>query len=387
MKMITTKSQYDELIEKIRDNIEWYEKRNFDDKVFNLRLDNGEKLKIIFSHNSVAHLLGIQTEYLKTTGLFPSDSYDILKQLCNDSYRLYNQVVQGHITYDSFISDYASEKLEGFQNICGIDLYNMEFVCKYSKEYSYITGYPQLEADYYIGYRNNNSLYILGLKRNGAYYYPMTNRYIDCKDEEGLKFLKQMLENQKLTMPVLSSIYFKESGTYSRNLYLDYQKKAAKLRTINNYAKKYNSSVDVSVGYSYVLEKLLKQFDSKNVLFPALKSIFEKVSKRIRIDLTDIELEFGELPEDILVLIDSYNSSLNVDISAALDEHTKLVEEENQKLRESNGKNLEELEELKRQLLEAKNTINTLQSENSEYKQREEETVSAMKRIYRMKFD
>ena len=157
-----------------------------------------------------------------------------------------------------------------------------------------------------------------------------------------------------------------------------------KLRTINNYAKKYNSSVDVSVGYSYVLEKLLKQFDSKNVLFPALKSIFEKVSKRIRIDLTDIELEFGELPEDILVLIDSYNSSLSVDISAAVDEHTKSVEEENKKLKESNSRHLEDLEELKRQLLEAKITITSLQSENSEYKQREEETVSVMKRIYNL---
>ena len=183
MKKIKNKSDYDLLIEKIAENVDWYEKRNFDDRVYNLTLDNGERLKICFTHNTIAHLLGIKTEYLKSTGQFPKDSYDILKLVFKDSYRLYNMICQGHLTYDSFVSDYAYEKLEGFQSICGVDLYNMEFACKYSKEYSYVTGHPQLEADYYIGYKSNNGLYIIGLKKNGNYYYPMTNRYIDYSDE------------------------------------------------------------------------------------------------------------------------------------------------------------------------------------------------------------
>lgn len=64
----------------------------------------------MFTHNTIAHLLGIDTEYLKSTGQFTKDSYDILKLICNDSYRLYNMVNQGHLTYESFISDYAQEK-------------------------------------------------------------------------------------------------------------------------------------------------------------------------------------------------------------------------------------------------------------------------------------
>lgn len=372
MKKIKNKSDYDLLIEKIAENVDWYEKRNFDDRVYNLTLDNGERLKICFTHNTIAHLLGIKTEYLKSTGQFPKDSYDILKLVFKDSYRLYNMICQGHLTYDSFVSDYAYEKLEGFQNICGIDLYNMEFACKYSKEYSYVTGHPQLEADYYIGYKSNNGLYIIGLKKNGNYYYPMTNRYIDYSDEESMKFLKQMLENQKITMPTMSSIYFKENNSYSRNIYMDYQKKASKIRVLNNYAKEYNATVDVSSGYSHVIEKLLKQYDSKNILFPALKSIFEKVSKRVIIDVTDIELEFGELPEDILYLIDSYNESLNVDISAALDEHTKTVMSERDRLSEENQGHIKELEELRAEVLSIKALNAQLQTENNEYREREE---------------
>lgn len=384
MKKITNKNQYDELITKINENINWYERKNFDDKVYNLTLDNGEKLKIIFSHNTIAHLLGIDTEYLKTTGQFPKDSYDILKMVCNDSYRLYNMVGQGHLTYDSFISDYTDEKLEGFQNICGVDLDNIDFVCKYSKEYSYVTGHPQLEADYYIGYKTNNGIFVIGLKKNGNYYYPMTNRYLDNDDKETVKFLQQMLENQNITMPTMSSIYFKETNSYSRTLFLKYNRKATKIRILNNYAKNYGATIDVSNGYSHAIEKLLQQFDAKDVLFPALEKIFKKVTKRVRINVTDIELEFGELPEEILRLIDDYNESLNTDISAAIDEHTKMVADENKDLKEQRKRNLEELEALKQELLEAKSTIKILKQENEEYKIKEEETVVAMKRIYHL---
>ena len=384
MKKITNKNQYDELITKINENINWYERKNFDDKIYNLTLDNGEKLKIIFSHNTIAHLLGIDTEYLKTTGQFPKDSYDILKMVCNDSYRLYNMVGQGHLTYDSFISDYTDEKLEGFQNICGVDLDNIDFVCKYSKEYSYVTGHPQLEADYYIGYKTNNGIFVIGLKKNGNYYYPMTNRYLDNDDKETVKFLQQMLENQNITMPTMSSIYFKETNSYSRTLFLKYNRKATKIRILNNYAKNYGATIDVSNGYSHAIEKLLQQFDAKDVLFPALEKIFKKVTKRVRINVTDIELEFGELPEEILRLIDDYNESLNTDISAAIDEHTKMVADENKDLKEQRKRNLEELEALKQELLEAKSTIKILKQENEEYKIKEEETVVAMKRIYHL---
>ena len=207
-------------------------------------------------------------------------------------------------------------------------------------------------------------------------------RYLDNDDKETAKFLQQMLENQKITMPTMSSIYFKETNSYSRTLFLKYNRKAIKIRILNNYAKNYGATIDVSNGYSHAIEKLLQQFDAKDVLFPALEGIFKKVTKRVRINVTDIELEFGELPEEILRLIDDYNESLNIDITAAVDEHTKMVEDENKDLKEQRKKHLEELEALKQELLEAKSTIQILEQENNEYKAREEETISVMKRIY-----
>ncbi len=384
MKKVTNKNEYDQLIEKATECLEWYEKNNFDDKIYNLTLDNGDKLKISFGPGTIAHLLGFNTEYLKSTGVFPKNSYDILKMICNDSYRLYNMVNHGNLTYDSFISNYAEEKMESFTNVCGINLYDIDFVCKYSKEYSYITGYPQLEADYYIGYRIGDILHVIGFVKNGGYYYPMTNRYIDFKDEEEMEFLKQLLEKQVITMPVSSNMYFKKGNSYSNTIYLYDQKKPQKIKTISDYAKEYKAIVDVSVGYGYAIEKLLKQYNSKNTTTPLLSKVFNSIEKRLYINVKEIENEFGTISEDVLELINRYNKSVNRDVTAALDEHTKNVQEENAHLKNEKQKHIEELDELRRELLEAKCMIETLEQENSEYKVREEETVEAMKRIYKL---
>ena len=102
MKKISKKVEFDELIGKVNECIKWHYRRNFEDKVYNLLLDNGEELRIVFSNSSIAHLLGVDTEYLKTTGLFKGNSYDILKSICNDSYRLYNMVRGGYLNFDNF---------------------------------------------------------------------------------------------------------------------------------------------------------------------------------------------------------------------------------------------------------------------------------------------
>lgn len=384
MKKITSKKEYDMLIEKATENLNWYEKNNFDGKVYILTLDNGDKIKISFDHSAVAHLLGFNTEYLKSTGVFPKNSYDILKMICNDSYRLYNMVIRGNLTYDSFISDYAEEKIDSFKNICGVNLYSIDFICKYSKEYSYITGYPQLEADYYIGYKIGNILHVIGLIKNGEYYYPMTNRYIDFKDKEEMEFLKQLLENQVITMPVSSNIYFRKGNTHSNTIYLYDQKKPQKIKTLKEYSKEYNATVDVSGGYEYAIEKLLKQYDSKNTTTPLLNKIFESIERRLYINIKEIENEFDNIPDDILELINRYNQSVSIDVTAALDEHTRKVEEENSYLTSEKQRHIEELKELKRQLEEAKKTIETLKEENLVYQTRETETVEAMKRIYHL---
>lgn len=396
MQKIRNKTEYDELIAKISECLEWYERKGIevDDYssqekrkklqiIYNLTLDNGDKLRLAFGHNNIAHLLGVDTEYLKTTGSFKGDSYSILKGVCNDSYRLYTMVKDGYMTYDNFISDFAYDKVKGFRSICGIDLYNVEFVCKYSKDNSYITGYQQLEGDYYIAYKADNGLFVVGFKNDGNYCYPLTNRYIDFNDEQSMEFLKVLLTNQTVTMPTMSSLYFSSTNSYSKTIYVDYIKKAKIIRNLMQYNRRYNAYVDVSSGYSFVLEKLLKKFNDNNNIYPILNKMFDSIQNRVLINIKDIEDEFGILSDEMKVIIDSYNSSLSTDISAALDEHTKMIASERDRLSKENQRHIKELEELKRELLEAKTLISQLRVENAAYIERE----SSIKRILSMKED
>lgn len=396
MQKIRNKAEYDDLIADISECLEWYERKGIEvndyssqDKrkklqiIYNLTLDNGDKLRLAFTHNNIAHLLGVDTEYLKTTGLFKGDSYSILKEVCNDSYRLYSMVKDGHMIYDNFISDFAYEKVQGFKNICGIDLYNIEFICKYSKDNSYITGYQQLEGDYYIAYRADNGLFIIGFKKNDNYYYPMTNRYINFEDEQSVAFLNTLLTNQSITMPSMSSLYFVNNDSYSKTMYVDYTKKAKMIRSLMQYNQKYNVYVDVSSGYSFVLEKLLKKFNENDNMYPICNKMFEYIQNRVSIDVKELEREFGIIPDDMKTIIDGYNSSLSKDLSAALDEHTKMIMSERDRLSEENQRHIKELEELKRQLLDAQTLISQLRIENEGYRERE----SSIKRILSMKED
>lgn len=396
MQKIRNKAEYDDLIADISECLEWYERKGIEvndyssqDKrkklqiIYNLTLDNGDKLRLAFTHNNIAHLLGVDTEYLKTTGLFKGDSYSILKEVCNDSYRLYSMVKDGHMIYDNFISDFAYEKVQGFKNICGIDLYNIEFICKYSKDNSYITGYQQLEGDYYIAYRSDNGLFIIGFKKNDNYYYPMTNRYINFEDEQSVAFLNTLLTNQSITMPSMSSLYFVNNDSYSKTMYVDYTKKAKMIRSLMQYNQKYNVYVDVSSGYSFVLEKLLKKFNENDNMYPICNKMFEYIQNRVSIDVKELEREFGIIPDDIKTIIDGYNGSLSKDLSAALDEHTKIVMSERDRLSEENQRHIKELEELKKELLETQTLISQLRIENEGYRERE----SSIKRILSMKED
>lgn len=382
MQKVRSKSEFDELIEKIRECIAWYDEKDFNDRVYNLILDNGEKINITFNEGSIAHLLGIDTECLKAKGLFNESSYKILKQVCNDSYRIYNMVNRGSLKYDDFISDFVYEKVRGFRNICGIALYDIEFICKYSKDNSYITGYPQLEGDYYIAYRGENGLFVLGLKKNGNYYQPMTNRYIDFRDENSKKFLSHLLNKQIITMPTLSSIYYTKTSYRSRTLYLDYNEKPAKIRTLELYSNNYGAMIDVSNGYKFLCEKLIQKLELNSSLSPILEKIFSYITRRVPINITELEADFGILPENIIQLIDSYNNAIGTSINAAVDEYTRSVTEERNRLIEENRRQIKELEELRRELLERKTLIENLRQENEQYQERE----NAIKRVLKINY-
>lgn len=373
MKKVTNRSEFDALIEKISKCLEWFEKNKFNDKVYNLLLENGDRLKIHFDSNNIAHLLGIDTEYLKSTGLFKGKSYEILKQICNDSYRLYTMIKEGHIIYEKFISDFAWNKVESFEKICGINLNDMEFVCKYKKENSYITGNRQLEGDYYIAYRSDNGLFIVGFKKNGEYYYPMTNRVIDYDIKETEDFLNALLTKQSITMATYTNYNYRNmdglTTSNRNNIYLDYNKKAVIIRDLLELGEEYDCSVDVSVGYSYVIDKLISKFDSNKKIYLAFQIAFEYILKGNKINIRKVKNNCGDVPDEIIIFMEEYNKTIGsktIDFDDTPEEKT--------------SSDIAELEALKKQLLEQTARIQELEQLNAQYQERE----NTIKRVLSM---
>lgn len=373
-KEINSKSEFDELCEKINECLNWYDKRNFDEKIYKLYLANGEVIDVLFPKKTIAHLFGIKTEYLKSSNLLNGkNSYEILKEICNDPYKIYKMILGGHLKYNSFISPYAQDKTDNFISNCGInDINSIEFVCPYIKEYSFITGMQQLEGDYYICYRKLNGLLILGLKKEEKYYYPMTNYFFDFEDANFKEFLGQLLTNQHITM--VSTIMLNNGYGDSKKIFYDNEEKLKKVKLLRTYSEEYDAKVEIDKDYVFILEKLCKLYTFNKELDNILILITNSIKNKSTINLTNLLNRGISLPESIVNLIKEYNLSLENNVSSLLtDSITKKFKNKREELRIDLIKLQEKCNELIRnnELLTKENLV--LQEENKRLRQENED--------------
>ncbi len=383
MKLVTNLSTFEELAEKIKKCISFYERKQMSKIIYNLHMDNGEDISISFVDNNIAHLLGIDTEYLKSTGYFKGSSYNILKEVIDNPYRVSKMVRDGHLNYKSFISDYAFDKTENFQLLCSFDLSKLEFICSYSKDRFitansrkntenavYSTDIIPLEGDYYIAFNTKDKLVILGLKKNGRRYYPMTNRIINFDNNEEMDFLYNLLANQNITAPTYINKY--DSRRYyniGKKFYIYTKEKIEKLRRLSFYREEYGCSVDVASGYLFTCQRLNNNYRNNEELPSISKDISSFMERRLPIDISYFESKYQSVSKDIISIIESYNASLTKSIEEAKDEHTKKIEEERDALHSLNEKHLKELEELRREVLAYKKKNEDLSIENQGLKE------------------
>lgn len=118
------------------------------------------------------------------------------------------------------------------------------------------------------------------------------------------------------------------------------------------------------MGYSFIINKLLQKFEDNDNLYPILNVIFESISKRIKIDIEKLNREFGNLPKEIVSLINIYNNSVEESIDKALDERTREIISERDLLKIEREKQINELKLLRAELLRKEEMIRVLEEEN-----------------------
>ena len=270
-------------------------------------LSNGDVFKYFVPKSCVAHILGVNTEYLNNTSLFSKkDSYGILLELIKDPYKYYQKYKEGFFDVNIAISPYINEKIDSFSKNVEININHCEFVCKYKKDRSY--GYGQADMAYLALTKYDDKYYVLMLDEykndsNRFIYVPRSNRSYDSK-EEVEDVLSSMLFNQELTM--LNGKSIKMGYKDPLKVWVPNQDRIKKIDAINQWSKKLDCIPNVINDYRYLVNK----FDSTKTDQFYQSDVLADISELMR-NKKIIDINTSDLSSEVIEIINAYNDSLN----------------------------------------------------------------------------
>lgn len=339
------KTELDELFKKIKNIVDYIETSNYFERRQQIYFSNGDRITISTPNDAIAHLLGINIDYLRSTRQLKNrNSFEMLKDMCENSYTIHRGAMQGIISYDQLFSKHIYQKIEGFFDNIKIDVNDIDVVCKYNSERRYFLGELSEKYDYIIVKRyNNGKIGILGLVNNGYSYAPMSNQLYDsytvAKEQ-----LEKYLRNQDITL--ISGIkLYNVNSDYKKEFHPYLTAKEEKFNILKSYKNTFNCTIDVSGEYDFCLDKLMTRRD-----------IDFKDNDLIDIIVNSIKqgklIETGDVDSSLKPIIDSFNDYLCNNSSS------------NTQVSESYTAIKEGLEVFKTKLYEAEDTITKLEQKN-----------------------
>lgn len=364
------------------DDYNFYEKDNFEHKTdlskksYLMFLSNGDRIRVKIPKTSIPHLLGINTEYLKSTGLYKGmNSYEIMLDFIKNPNEAFQKHESGIINLDKILSPYINKKLDSLTENLNINTNCCEMICKYDrgKTYGYSADFDDMS--YLILQKKNEKYYVLKLAMSeDGTCFPMSNQvfnsYEECKEN-----LSSYLIYQELTLLNNLFIYYNNS-TVGKFSILEWDRKQ-KLEKLKKLSEDFECTPNIIADFIYSLkirdDKRQGNIRTSNIIEILCDCIKNK--KVFDISLTNVD------QEDILKIIETYNDSLFSEITASTDnsysdlqnENISLKKEierlrlENKSLSETVNYRDEELNEVKTQNNELREDINKVKGIFSKY--------------------
>ena len=351
-------------------------KTDLSKKSYLVFLSNGERIKIKIPKSSIPHLLGINTEYLKNTGLYRNmNSYEVMLNFIKSSNEALKKHESGIINLDNVLSPYINEKIDALIENLNINTNYCEMVCKYDKGKTFGYSADFDDMSYLILQKKNEKYYVLKLaKAQDGTYFPMSNQvfnsYAECQEA-----LSSYLIYQELTLLNNLFIYYNNSTTGKFSI-LEWDRKQ-KLENLMKLSNDFGCTPNVIADFIYSLkirdDKRQGNIRTSNIIEILCDCIKNK--KVFDISLTNVD------QEDILRIIETYNDSLFSEITTSTDnsysdlqnENISLKKEierlrlENKSLSETVNYRDEELNEVKTQNNELREDINKVKGIFSKY--------------------
>ena len=364
------------------DDYNFYEKDNFEHKTdlskksYLMFLSNGDRIRVKIPKTSIPYLLGINTEYLKSTGLYKGmNSYEIMLDFIKNPNEAFQKHESGIINLDKILSPYINKKLDSLTENLNINTNCCEMICKYDrgKTYGYSADFDDMS--YLILQKKNEKYYVLKLAMSeDGTCFPMSNQvfnsYEECKEN-----LSSYLIYQELTLLNNLWVYYNNS-TVGKFSILEWDRKQ-KLEKLKKLSEDFECTPNIIADFIYSLKirdnKRQGNIRTSNIIEILCDCIKNK--KVFDISLTNVD------QEDILKIIETYNDSLFSEITASTDnsysdlqnENISLKKEierlrlENKSLSETVNYRDEELNEVKTQNNELREDINKVKGIFSKY--------------------
>ena len=324
--MQMTKFEY--LMELIANNVETYNRNSRYKDKFSLTFANGDNIKIYVPNSSVPHLLGINTNYLMSSGLYrEKSSYELLNKMCEDRYRLYRYINDNIIDEKQLFSEHIEKKNSAFMQNLKINIFNMIFACPYDSSRSYTTGKETYKFDYILVNKpayEEKGIFMLGLAANidkvnkSKIYVPMSNQYFESIEEAEERF-GLIFNNQKLTIPTMLT---STSTNNTSKFFLHGDQKLAKARETQQIADKCFATLDVSEDYKWILKKYYDSMNSGGYVQKDYATIITDcitTGKIITPQMFDLQ-SFAGVNEFLLGIINAHNDFISHDSTVAIND-------------------------------------------------------------------
>lgn len=249
MGAVVNRNELEKLFDGMRRAIAFYENTDVSKNAVELYLADGKKIKYFVPAYCVPHLLGVNVNYLSSTGLFSEkSSYPLLKQMLDNEYRVYSSINSGFIDFGTLFSSHVSNKVGNFDDNIKIDVKNSMLVCEYRKERAYVDGDYSFDFDHVLVKRASDGTYLmLGLRDNNQSSVPITSQVFDSLESLNKK-LALIIKNQEIT--------FINSAGYvnGKVFHLFDDDKVKKIVSLRGYANKFDAIADVSGDYARKLD-------------------------------------------------------------------------------------------------------------------------------------
>lgn len=324
--MQMTKFEY--LMELIANNVETYNRNSRYKDKFSLTFANGDNIKIYVPNSSVPHLLGVNTNYLMSSGLYrEKSSYELLNKMCEDRYRLYRYINDNIIDEKQLFSEHIEKKNSAFVQNLKINIFNMIFACPYDSSRSYTTGKETYKFDYILVNKpayEEKGIFMLGLAANidkvnkSKIYVPMSNQYFESIEEAEERF-GLIFNNQKLTIPTMLT---STSTNNTSKFFLHGDQKLAKARETQQIADKCFATLDVSEDYRWLLKKYYDSMNSGGYVQKDYATIITNcitTGKIITPQMFDLQ-SFAGVNEFLLGIINAHNDFISHDSAVAIND-------------------------------------------------------------------